>query len=28
MIEEKALFKIAGYAEFAKGWKRLLPAIW
>ena len=28
VIEEKTLFEIDGYAEFAKNRKRLLPAIW
>lgn len=28
MIEEKTLFKIDGYPEFAKNRKRLLPSIW
>ncbi len=28
MIEEKTLFKIDGYSEFAKNRKRLLPSIW
>ena len=28
LIEEKTLFKIKGYAEFAKSKKRLIPAIW
>jgi len=27
-IEEKTLFKIEGYPEFAKSRKRLIPAIW
>ena len=27
-IEEKTLFEIAGYAEFAKNRKRLFPAVW
>lgn len=28
LIEEKTLFKIEGYTEFAKSRKRLIPAIW
>jgi protein-S-isoprenylcysteine O-methyltransferase Ste14 len=28
VIEEKALYRIAGYAEFAKNRKRLFPVIW
>ena len=28
LIEEKTLFKIQGYPEFAKSRKRLIPAIW
>lgn len=28
LIEEKTLFKIEGYPEFAKSRKRLIPAIW
>jgi protein-S-isoprenylcysteine O-methyltransferase Ste14 len=28
LIEEKPLFKIEGYFEFAKSRKRLIPAIW
>jgi protein-S-isoprenylcysteine O-methyltransferase Ste14 len=28
LIEEKTLFKIEGYSDFAKSRKRLIPAIW
>ena len=28
VIEEKTLFKVEGYAEFAKNRKRLFPAVW
>ena len=28
VIEEKTLFRLAGYAEFAKKRKRLFPAVW
>ena len=27
-VEEKALFDLPGYSEFAKGRKRLVPMIW
>jgi protein-S-isoprenylcysteine O-methyltransferase Ste14 len=28
VIEEKTLFRIEGYSEFAKKRKRLIPAVW
>ena len=28
LIEEKTLYKVAGYSEYAKSRKRLFPALW